>query len=484
MRSTLATFDPVPLLDALEIPPTVRILDPNSNEDDGGHVSSRTSGHMKKLCCDRQRRRCFVTLSQQFDCAHIVPQSATAETPDGSSSFWTMVLVVLGPETRNWLWATVGGKRSSSPANGILLMSSLHDSYDLGKFVLVPLSLPSPEPGPGPPDGNESAKDSEIDDYYKRYYDVEMRFIASTSSDDIGIITTKLPIDPAEQLVPDPRKPRKRKPVKQKVPRLLEDGMRFRLFTHDPLTLPLPDPRLLTVHNIFWELIGACNMADTKAAQTARKRKIRHDLSIDDDGEGDDSSDSSVASKRAKNTRHRGNEDAEDGVTGRHEGEGGGGGGDERGDSVGGNGSRHNGRGVVKRGGGGGPESIEGRHDHEKSPHYPPPTPPFTDSGSGSGSSHSNNSRHGSADEALTTATVPSLHLLPWWLPSAIANTKSHYAQGHLRPGDVVATDSARTRAAHRLLSRSKARQVQAWAEGIREDHGHAEQEQQDKDYK
>lgn len=236
---------------------------------------------MRRLCTQRQRRRCYITRTRHgaCQCSHIVPRSAAFDLPR-TSFFWLMVLIVLGPKMRDWLWSEVGGKRCFSPTNGCLMNPMLHGAYDSGKFMLEPRHPPL---GTVPPSG-----------YYVTHYDVRMIF--TKAARDLDTTTTRLPRNADEQLsLHDGQY--KAVDTTTLPHRSLENGDCFRLYTQNPESHPLPHPRLLEVHNVLWVLIECSGMSETRA-HTKRMRRTRAGDNTDSDDNDTDSVDGEPGSSR------------------------------------------------------------------------------------------------------------------------------------------------------------------------------------------
>lgn len=239
------------LLRALDIPNALPLAIPGQPRFDRRHS-------LATYLLTRQDHTCPITgrrsLSGALVAAHIVPHSIASLKVLADTPYWLLITFVLGTAVRDEVYRIVGGAKSCLPTNGIALDSSIHDMFDKGMIWLRPQLI------------------STFDATSCTHYDVEFRWRGDLT--DLEAIGSVLPSNVEEHVETSSGEMHYcRSRLRQ-----IQDGDRFRLFTNDPVTCPLPHPLLLELHSRLWNII-ACSGIGT----TAKDRK-NHEVSIKSGG--------------------------------------------------------------------------------------------------------------------------------------------------------------------------------------------------------
>lgn len=282
------------LFESLKIPPFpiahAIVPDCDMTED----PQNRSEKHAAN-CIAREKHVCPITSrSLVLETAQLVPHSVARATA-ADMAFWLLAAVVLGPPLRDHLYSIIGGARSYSTTNGLALDPSLHQMYDKGTVLLLPQFTHFEKFNP--------------DTCW--WYDVTFRWRANMR--DLGLWMTHLPQEPGDQtLVATDGQFSRAKGI---APRSIANGDMFRLWTNDPIDKPLPHPFLLSMHAMFWRMIGAAGLAAPKARMKRRFSAFANPDSDDDD----DSDDGETPRPPKRQTRHHEPEEyAAPGVSGKH----------------------------------------------------------------------------------------------------------------------------------------------------------------------
>lgn len=209
-------------------------------------------GSLAEACLTRQNNTCPITGRTsdlfQLETAHIVPHSIAALETVGDLPYWQCLRLCLGPTLSDHIFNLVAGSNSFLSFNGIAIDPTLHSSlFDHGIFWLI-----SHLPG-------NFKQDTAM------WYDVEFKWRASPRF--LRTMTTDIPQDPEDQLTRSSTAY-----VHLETAHRLNSGDRFRLFTPDIESYPLPHPLLLSLHARLWEMIAACGLSETAKSKSSVKQ--------------------------------------------------------------------------------------------------------------------------------------------------------------------------------------------------------------------
>lgn len=260
--------DHVNLLRALDIP-NVLPLAPS-----GQPRFERRHGLATSLLA-RQGDTCPITgrssRSGALVAAHLVPHSIAALKVLADTPYWILLTFVFGPALRDDIYRIAGGAKSCLPTNGIALDSSIHDMFDKGMIWLLPILA-----APFDPETCTS-------------YDVEFRWRGDLA--DLAAIATVLAPDVEDHVDVSGAR------MQYRIARLrqIEDRDRFRLFTNDPASCPLPHPLLLELHGRLWNMISCAGIGTTANHRKAHEATVKR---------GGTTPSSARSARRAHGSRH------------------------------------------------------------------------------------------------------------------------------------------------------------------------------------
>lgn len=186
---------------------------------------------------EHQLHRCPITgRSVALDHISLIPHSVAALN-ESATPIWLLLAICLGPSLRNHVYDLIRDGNSYTTTNTLLLDPTLHRCYDNGFVFLSPV-LP----------GNIFSPDT------TSHYDV--RFQWRSNPDDLKTLVTSLPAQPEDQF-----------PARTLQARPIHENDRFRLFTNDPETRPLPHPLLFSLHDMLWRMIGSSGLTESERSR-------------------------------------------------------------------------------------------------------------------------------------------------------------------------------------------------------------------------
>lgn len=203
----------------LELYPTSPLLEPSRQQSE-------------KPFPEHQLNRCPITgRGVALDHIALIPHSVAALS-ESATPVWLLLAVCLGPSLRNDVYDLIRDGNSYSTTNTLLLDPTIHRCYNSGFVFLSPV-LP----------------DNTFNPDTTSCYDVRFRW--RSNPEDLKTLVTSLPAKPEVQ-----------SPAHVLQARPIQDNDRFRLFTNDPETRPLPHPLLFSLHAMLWRMIGSSGLTE------------------------------------------------------------------------------------------------------------------------------------------------------------------------------------------------------------------------------
>lgn len=230
---------------ALQIPDTLHDLEQVVN-----NYRWPRRGTMTNDCLIRQGNICPLTGRNNDDhplqTGHLLPHAVASVESYADVPYWCLLSFILPPDVMAHVCRVAGGRNSSTLINGMAMDGTIHSQFSKWTIWLLP-----------------HVPDDIFDANTSTYYDVE--FCWRGSKQGLGGLGTQLPESPEDQVDEAQGSYRVTETM-----RPMNIGDRFRIFTVDPTEYPLPDPLLLSLHAVLWEMISAAGLAEPDSGKANR----------------------------------------------------------------------------------------------------------------------------------------------------------------------------------------------------------------------